>query len=242
MWLTRQAIKPIEQSFEQLKQFTADASHELRSPLTAIKTSVEVMQSHPERIHSADVKKVEDIASATNQMALLVEDLLLLARTDGSRSATAVDWVSVPLDELLEDLVDFLELQAEEKGITLKSDLAVGVFVKGDAGQLRRLFSNLLENALQYTSAGGTVTLSMTKFDRGVTVSVEDTGIGIAPEDLRRVFDRFWRADKARNRREGGSGLGLAIALAIARRHGGEITVTSQVGAGSCFRVRLPAV
>lgn len=242
MWLTGQSLKPIEQSFEQLKQFTADASHELRSPLTAIKTSVEVMQSHPERIHSADVKKVEDIASATNQMAILVGDLLLLARTDGSRSAGAVDWVSVPLEELLEDLVDFLELQAEEKGITLKSDLAADVFVKGDAGQLRRLFSNLLENALQYTSAGGTVTLSMTKLDRGVTVSVEDTGIGIAPEDVRRVFDRFWRADKARSRREGGSGLGLAIALAIARRHGGEITVTSQVGAGSCFRVRLPAV
>jgi OmpR-family two-component system manganese-sensing sensor histidine kinase len=82
----------------------------------------------------------------------------------------------------------------------------------------------------------------MTKFDRGVTVSVEDTGIGIAPEDVRRVFDRFWRADKARSRREGGSGLGLAIAQAISRRHGGEITVTSQVGAGTCFRVRLPAV
>ncbi len=249
LWLTRQSLKPVKQSFQQLKQFTqqlkqftADASHELRSPLTAIKTSVQVMMNHPERIHPADVEKLNAIASATNQMAHLVEDLLLLARTDATDTTPIPQWVAIPLDEVLEDLVDFLSPQAEAKGITLRSHLKSGVAVKGDATRVRRLFSGLLENALQYTLFGGTVTVSLTHLGRSVFVNVEDTGIGIAPEHIPLVFDRFWRADRARSHREGGLGLGLAIAQAIARSHGGEITVSSQVGVGSCFQVRLPVI
>lgn len=238
--LIRQSLKPIEQSFQQLKQFTADASHELRSPLTVIKTSVQVMKSHPERIHPADVKKLDAIASATNQMTRLVEDLLFLARTEATVTTWALEWVSIPVDELLEDLVDFLSPQAEAKEITLKLDLPAGVFIKGDSAGVRRLFSNLLENALQYTLVGGTVTISIVSLDRFVVISVEDTGIGIAPENIPLVFNRFWRADKARSHRESGLGLGLAITQAIAQCHGGEITVSSQVGVGSCFQVRLP--
>jgi signal transduction histidine kinase len=240
LWLTQQSLKPIEQSFQQLKQFTADASHELRSPLTAIKTSVEVMRSHPERIHPADVKKLGAIASATNQMTHLVEDLLLLARTDAASAAPAQDWRAIPLDEVLEDLVELLEPKAVAKAIELQSNLQPNVSVMGDAAQLSRLFSNLLENAIAYTPARGTIALSMHRSDRFVIVSVEDTGIGIAPEQLPLIFHRFWRADKARVQREGGLGLGLAIAQAIAQRHRGEITVTSQFGVGSCFKVRLP--
>ncbi|MFB2919132.1 MULTISPECIES: sensor histidine kinase [Aerosakkonema] len=240
LWLTKQALKPIEASFQQLKQFTADASHELRSPLTAIKTSVDVMQNHPERIHPADVKKLGAIASATQQMSRLVEDLLLLARMDAVTVAVQHEWIAIPLDEMLEDLLEMLELQAEEKEIYLKSNLLAGIFVKGDAVKLVRLFANLLENALQYTPAGGTVTLTMKNVDKYVVISVEDTGIGIAPFDLKSVFDRFWRADKARSRRQGGQGMGLTIAQAIAQFHGGEITVSSEVGVGSSFRVRLP--
>ncbi|MFB2836445.1 sensor histidine kinase [Floridanema evergladense] len=242
LWLTRQSLKPIIQSFQQLKQFTADASHELRSPLTAIKTSVDVMRNHPERIHPADEKKLAAIASATQQMSSLVEDLLLLTRMDAQTATINQQLIPIPLDEILSDLVDFLELQAEEKEITLKSHLLTGVFVKGDATKLTRLFANLIENALQYTPKGGTVTIFMKRLDRSVIVSVEDTGIGIAAENLPFVFDRFWRADKARTRREGGLGMGLAIAQAIAKHHHGEITVTSQLGVGSCFRVRLPVI
>lgn len=242
-WLTKQSLKPVEQSFQRLKQFTADASHELRSPLTAVKTSVEVMMNHPERIHPMDVKKLAAIASATNEMARLVEDLLLLARTDGTAVEEALNWVFIPLDELLEDLVELFLAQAENKGMTLELKISDEVSVKGDATGLKRLFSNLLQNALQYTPSGGTVTISMVKVDdEFVVVNVEDTGIGIAPEHISLIFNRFWRADKARSRRSGGLGLGLAIAQAIAYTHGGEITVKSQVGAGSCFQVRLPAV
>lgn len=239
-WLTRQSLKPIEQSFQQLKQFTADASHELRSPLTAVKTSIEVMMNHPERIHPADVKKLKAIAQASNQMTRLVEDLLLLARIDTTSKTPVVESISIPLDELLEDLVDLLQPQAEAKEITLKLDSSNEVFVKGNANQLKRLFANLLENALQYTLGGGSVKVVIISLERFVVINIEDSGVGIESEHIPLVFHRFWRADKARNRREGGMGLGLAIAQAIAQQHKGEITLSSQVGVGSCFQVRLP--
>lgn len=249
-WLTRQSLQPIERGFQRLQQFTADASHELRSPITVVKTSIEVIQSHPERIHAADVKKLAAIASATNQMTHLVEDLLLLARTDADPTLSAVKLIPIGIDEILEDLIDWLSPTAQAKGITFKCYLPNGVFVKADVAQLKRLFSNLLENALQYTLPKGTVTVSIFRLDWFVVTRVEDTGIGIAPECTQLVFDRFWRADQARTacggasltHREKGSGLGLAIAQAIAQRHGGEISVTSQVGIGSCFEVRLPVV
>ncbi|MEH2272108.1 MAG: HAMP domain-containing sensor histidine kinase [Nostoc sp.] len=239
-WLTRQSLQPIEQSIEQLKQFTADASHELRSPLTIIKTSVEVIMNYPERIHPANLNKLEAISSASNQMTRLVEDLLLLARSDAVTSTKMITSISIPLDELLEDLVEFLEPQAISKEITLKSEISTEVFIKGEAIQLKRLFSNLLQNALHYTPKGGTVIVSLVKLERFVAINVQDTGIGVAPEQIPLIFNRFWRADQARNQREGGLGLGLAIALAIARTHGGDIIVTSEIGVGSCFQVRLP--
>jgi signal transduction histidine kinase len=240
-WLTRLSLIPVEQSFQKLKQFTADASHELRSPLTVVKTSVDVMLERSERFYPADVKKMHAIASATNEMTSLVEDLLLLARTDAALTPT-FEWVSIPLDELLEDLVDLLQPQAQLKKITLHLEISDLVYVKGNANQLKRLFSNLLENAIKYTMTEGIVSVSLVKRDRYVFVHVNDTGIGIAPEHLPLVFHRFWRADQARNRREGGVGLGLAIAQAIAYTHGGEITVKSQIGVGSCFQVRLLAM
>ena len=238
-WLTQQSLQPIEQSFQQLKQFTADASHELRSPLTAIHTSVEVMQSHPERIHPADSHKLTVIASATAQMTHMIEDLLLLARADGEVLHQPSPRI-LPLDELLEEVVDSFALQAEAKSIVLKADLAIATPVKGDANQLKRAFYNLLANALQYTPEGGTVTVASSTQDDWVTVKITDTGIGIAPEHLSLVFDRFWRADQARTRRAGGSGLGLAIVQGIVRSHRGEITVSSQIEVGSCFQIHLP--
>jgi signal transduction histidine kinase len=237
-WLTRRSLQPIEQSVWQLKQFTADASHELRSPLTVIQTTTEVMQSHPERIHPADTQKVEAIASATKQMASLVEDLLLLTRSDALPGSEAHR--PIPIDEILEDLLTRLQPQAIAQNITLTAAGITPTWISGSGNSLYRLFANLLENALQYTPSGGKISLSLRKTRSEAWVAVEDTGIGIDPDHLPRVFDRFWRADRARSHRAGGAGLGLAIAQAIAQTHGGEITVTSQVGVGSCFQVRLP--
>ncbi|HAJ63790.1 MAG TPA: two-component sensor histidine kinase [Cyanobacteria bacterium UBA8543] len=241
LWLTQNALEPIEQSFEQLKQFTADASHELRGPLSVIQNSVEVMRNHPERIHPKDAKKLASIASATTQMSHLTQDLLFLARTDAGVSILAREWKLIYLDKVLHNLMELFELLAQSKKIDLKYESMATVSVMGDEAQLTRLISNLLENALQYTPSEGQVILSLTKQGRFAIVSVKDTGIGIERENLPFIFNRFWRADKARSRREGGTGLGLAIAQAIAKRHGGKITVSSQVDVGSCFQVRLPA-
>lgn len=241
LWLTQNAIEPIEKSFKQLKQFTADASHELRGPLSVIQASVEVMRNHPERIHPKDAKKLASIASATTQMSHLAEDLLFLARTESGVSTPACEWTSIALDNVLQNLMELFEALAQEKKIALEYQCITPVSVMGNEGQLTRLISNLLENALQYTLPDGQVTLTLTKQNRYAIVSVQDNGIGIEREDMPYVFDRFWRADKARSRREGGTGLGLAIAQAIAQRHKGKITVTSEIEVGSCFQVRLPA-
>lgn len=240
IWLTKQSLRPIEQSFQQLKQFTADAAHELRSPLAAMKTSVQVMQYYPERFHPQDLRKIDALALTTDHMIRLVEDLLLLARMDTMDLSETQQWVTLSLTEILEDLLELFQSQAQAKGITLQSNLLAGVIVKGDGAQITRIFSNLLENALQYTPSGGKVILTLNCDEDSAIVTVEDTGIGIASEHLPLIFDRFWRADKARSRRAGGMGMGLAIAKALVQRHRGEISVSSQLSVGSCFRVCLP--
>ncbi|MGP1385665.1 MAG: sensor histidine kinase [Thainema sp.] len=239
VWLTREALKPVLISFDQLKQFTADASHELRNPLTAIRASIAVMQTHPERIHPADADKLSAIASASVQMSQLIDDLLLLARMD-RQAPDRQAWHPIPLDELLEDLVNVYHDQAEQANIGLKLQLTDALEVVGDAAQLQRLFTNLLTNALRYTPTGGTVTVSLQRSGGQAVINIQDTGIGIAPEQLPHIFDRFWRADSARSQHDGGIGLGLAIAKAVVQRHDGSITVQSKLGAGSCFQVKLP--
>ncbi len=236
IWLTRQAMRPIEESFQRLKQFTADASHELRSPLMAIKTNVSVALKYPGGMRPADAEKFEAIASATAQMTDLTEDLLLLARSD---QAPSRNWQPVNLTLILEKVLQLYQPQAAAKEIHFKSQLAESLYLLGDADQLTRLFTNLITNALHYTPARGIVEVEASQVGHSLVVNVEDTGIGIAPEHLERIFDQFWRADQSRSYWQSGSGLGLAIAKTIAKRHGGMINVTSQVGVGSCFTVRF---
>lgn len=240
IWLTKQSLKPIEQSFQQLKQFTADAAHELRSPLAAMKASIQVMQYYPERIHPQDLKKISAIALTTDRMIRLVEDLLLLARMDIIDLSETQSWETLSLTKILVNLLGLFQSQAQEKGISLQSNLLSEVIIRGDRTQITCIFSNLIENALKYTPSGGKVTLSLKCERDSVIVTVEDTGIGIAPKDLPLIFDRFWRADKARSRRAKGMGLGLAIAQALVQRHRGKISVSSQLSIGSSFQVRLP--
>lgn len=239
VWLTRQAMQPIEESFQKLRQFTADASHELRSPLMAIKSNVSVALKYPDGMRPTDAEKFDAIASATNQMTHLTEDLLLLARSD---KVAKPERQTVNLTETLKKLVELYQPQAQTKQITLQAHLAPSSFIFGDTAQLIRLFTNLIVNALHYTPEGGKVEVKLSRTGQNLVVDVNDTGIGIAPEHLSRVFDRFWRADQSRSHWEGGSGLGLAIAQSIAQSHSGTIGVSSQVGVGSCFTVRLPSM
>ncbi|MGQ4650474.1 ATP-binding protein [Lyngbya aestuarii] len=238
LWLTRKAMQPIEQSFQRLKQFTGDASHELRSPLMAITTNVEVALEYPEGMRSTDAKKFNAIANAADQMTRLTEDLLLLARNDQVQSPLQE---TVNLQEILHKLVELYQPQVDAKEINLRIKSTKPLYVLGDAVQLTRVFANLMQNALQYTPTGGLVEIQTNQVDWQLYVSVKDTGIGMTPEQLQHVFDRFWRADQARSYQSKGFGLGLAIAQSLVQNHGGLLTVTSQLGVGSCFTVRLPA-
>ena len=238
VWLTQQAMQPIEQSFERLQQFTADASHELRSPLMAIKSNAAVALKYAEGMRNSDAEKFEAIASATRQMTRLTEDLLLLARTDRDRHQ---DCQPVNLTAILRHLIQFYTPEAASKQIQLKADLPESLYLSGDAAQLTQLFTNLLINALQYTPAQGSIAIEAHQQGASLQVKVRDTGIGIASTHLPRIFDRFWRADSSRSYSSGGSGLGLAIAQSVVQTHGGSIAVQSQLGEGSCFTVLLPA-
>ncbi len=181
--------------------------------------------------------------------------MLLLTRIDSDSFQETVTWVDLCLTEILEDLLELFQSSAQAKKITLESYLLSNVMLKGDGAELARLsnvmlkgdgaelarlFRNLIENALQYTPAGGKVTVAMKQERQNILVRIEDTGLGIAPEHLSSIFDRFWRADQARTRRAGGMGMGLSIAMAIAKRYQGKILVTSQLDLGSCFEVKLP--
>jgi signal transduction histidine kinase len=235
--LTRLAMQPAERSFQRLKQFTDDASHELRSPLMAIATNVGVALAYPESNRSdSDTEKFTIIASAAQQMTRLTEDLLFLARTD---QVPHPHQEMCDLAELLAEVVKLYQPQAVAKQIRLQLLGSKHLILLGDADQLKRLFTNLLVNALHYTPAGGQVEIRHRLVGRQIVVTVKDTGIGIPAAQLDRIFDRFWRAEQSRSYQSGGAGLGLAIALAIAKTHGGTITVTSEPDVGSCFTVQL---
>jgi len=236
--LTRQTMKPIERSFAQLQQFTADASHELRSPLMAIQSNAQVALKYADGMRSGDAEKFAAIASATNQITQLTDDLLLLARTDMLPQRHPIE---LNLTALLTDIVQLYQPQATAKSIQLQITITDNLYAIGHELALRRLFTNLLDNALRYTPKGGHVSVHGRANGSQLVLMVQDTGIGIAPEQLNNVFDRFWRADPSRSVDSGGFGLGLAIAQTIAHEHGGKITVFSQLGSGSCFTVELPA-
>jgi two-component system, OmpR family, manganese sensing sensor histidine kinase len=240
VFLTSMVIKPIKASFLNLKQFTADASHELRNPLTVIMTTIQLMESHSGQLSTDDVQKLTTISTASEQIRRIVEDLRFLSHTDEIVDPSQIDYPKVPLDEILQDIVEIFEPDAESKKLNLESYLSSGISIKGDTHQLKRLFTNLLDNAIKYSRTGGIVKLFLEKQKNFAVVRVEDTGIGIPQEYMHLIFQRFWRAETARVQAKEGLGLGLAITQAIVERHLGKITVNSKVGVGSCFHVYLP--
>jgi two-component system, OmpR family, manganese sensing sensor histidine kinase len=233
--LTRRAVRPVTHTVQTLREFTADASHELRGPLTAIASNADAALRDAERNPARDRTRFEAIAHGAKQMSRLTSDLLLLASADRSleRELFVVD-----LGALLEKLTSRYGTRFALAGIALHLIMDETAIVYGNPDQIERILANLVENALRYTRAGGSVSIETARKRTEVVIMVRDTGIGIAPEHLDRIFGRFWRADPVRS--EGGSGLGLAIARALARRHGGDVTVSSRIGLGSEFVVSFP--
>ncbi|MGC1216366.1 MAG: HAMP domain-containing sensor histidine kinase [Phormidesmis sp.] len=237
-WLNRQAMQPIEASFARLKQFTADASHELRSPLMAISSNAEVSLKYSEGMRDDDREAMTAMLSASDQMRSLTEDLLLLARTD---KVSPVKFALLDLSNSLKNLLQLYYAQAAEKEINLTTDLEAGLTILGDSASLTRAFTNLIQNAIRYTTKGGNIQLQAKYVGHQVQVSLQDSGIGIEKANLEKVFERFWRADKARKYDDAGSGLGLSITRAIVENHGGTIEVSSKFGMGSRFVVTFSA-
>jgi two-component system OmpR family sensor kinase len=232
-----QMIGRLEKAFAQQRRFVADASHELRTPVAAIRSMTEVALSQP--TDSEDyVDVLREVNAEAERLGRLTNDLLALARADEGQ--VQFDNDAVRLDLLAADAVESLEPLANERNITLSTETLRPATVRGDAARLIQGIIGLVDNALTYTNAGGFVSVSVEAQGTTAQLIVHDTGIGIAQEDLGHIFERFYRADPARSRSAGGCGLGLAIVDWVVRAHNGSVTVESQLGKGSTFTVRLP--
>ncbi|HLO48356.1 MAG TPA: two-component system sensor histidine kinase RppB [Kamptonema sp.] len=238
-WLAGLAMQPIYQSYQQIQQFTADAAHELRTPLAAARATVESALLMPDLDEKEARDVLRTIERQNQRLTHLVTDLLLLARMD--KQPTPVQSQLCCLNDVISDLIEELAALAIAANVTLTSEVRVHqpLSIIGDRDQLYRLVSNLIVNAIQYTAAGGKVTVILEKSDHLVIIHVQDTGIGIAAKDQKQIFDRFYRVNSSRDRVTGGAGLGLAIAQAIALAHRGSLTVQSELGRGSIFTLRF---
>ncbi len=238
-WLSGKAIKPMEETFAVLKQFMSDAGHELKTPIAVIHATCDNLAADLDT-NSPALERVDVIRRSADRMQRLVSDLLLLTKSE--KAQLTLQMVPMRFDMLLREVLGEFGDLCEDKGIELKADdIAVGR-MHGDKDALHRMIANLLENASNYTNSGGTITVSLKAVGSGLVLSVSDTGIGIPPESLEKIFDRFYRVDESRTRAKGGSGLGLSIVRAIAESHHGNVTVHSEVGVGTTFTISLPAI
>lgn len=233
----------VEQSFMTLRRFTADASHELKTPLMVLRAGVERSLIHPDTPDEV-VGILDESLAQLNWMSELVGNLLTLARADEGRAS--LDLASCDLSELITEVWETAELLAEENGlaaVTLERP-ARPVKAVVDHGRIHELLLNLITNAIKYTPAGGRVAMRLFERQQAIVIEVEDTGVGIAPGDIPHIFERFWRVDKVRTRggEKAGSGLGLAISQWIVEAHGGTIQVKSRPGRGTTFTVTLPSL
>ncbi|MCI0365509.1 MAG: HAMP domain-containing histidine kinase, partial [Phycisphaerales bacterium] len=231
-------VGELERSEEQRRSLTADVAHELRTPLHILQGNLEglidgVYQPTPDHLHM--------MLDETQLISRLVDDLRTLSLAESGHLPLHIE--DVPAADLLADVATSFSAPAESAGIAIRVEAQSlnGHAIPVDAMRINQVLGNLVANALRYTPAGGTITLSGAPVDGGVRLKVSDTGSGIAPDDLPHIFDRFWKADKSRSREGGsGSGLGLAIARQLVHLHGGQIDVKSQPDRGTVFTIDLP--
>ena len=238
LFLSSLALRPVERAWEQQRQFVADASHELKTPLTVILANTGIVLSHPSDTVEQQGKWISFIEEEAVRMRGLVEDLLFLAKSDAARQP--LHPMTFSMSDLVTGCLLPFESVAFEAGVALHSAIAPGLTLTGDEGHLRRLVMILLDNAVKYAGDGGSVTLTLDRVQDKIRLSVHNTGTPIPPEHLPHLFERFYRVDGARNRSEGGYGLGLAIARSITLTHHGKIWAESAPGAGTTFTVLLP--
>jgi heavy metal sensor kinase len=232
------AFTQLERAYSQMRQFIADASHELRTPVAAVRGEVQVALKRP-RTSDEYRESLGTIYEEAVHMSGIVDDLFTLARADAGERP--LEMRRIYLDELVAEVCRTLRPLAEERGVALECAPAPNdIEVEVDEALVRRAVVNLVDNAVKYTEPGGSVQLTASRDGDRARVDVVDTGIGIAPDDQERVFERFYRVDKARVRSEGGAGLGLSIVRWAVEEHGGTVAVRSEPGRGSAFSILLP--
>lgn len=236
-WLAGRTLRPIRQALESQRQFVSDASHELRTPIAVAKANAALLLADPESSIETHIDQAEAVATELDHLSVLVGDLTTLARADEGRAALLFE--TVDLGELTGEVTRDMGALADVLGVALRC-VTQPVRVRGDRARLRQLVVILLDNSLKYADQGGNVYVRCAPEGSRAELTVTDDGAGISPQDQKRIFQRFYRADSERTRARGGTGLGLAIGKWIVEAHGGRIVVESQPGQGTTFRVRLP--
>jgi heavy metal sensor kinase len=230
-------ISRLQRSFDEVRRFTADAAHELRTPLAAMRTEAEVALRSP-RSPERDTRVLENLLEEIERLTRLVNHLLFLCREDTGTGVS--QFRQVRLDQLVREVCEHMDVAAREKGLDLRVDLPKACEVNGEPDRLRQLFFNLFDNAIKYTAPGGRVTVESEPSNGHARVSVTDTGIGIPSQHLPHVFERFYRVDSSRSLETDGNGLGLAICRSIAESHAGRLEIESTFGSGTRITLVLP--
>ena len=230
-----QMLDRIQTLLTEIKEMTDHIAHDLRSPLTRIRGHAEVTLTTAKSLNEYETMAAGTIEEC-DRLLDMINTMLLISKTESGVDTFSVE--EIELTALVQEACELFSPTAEDKGVTLRCDVPEKSRLAGDTRMIQRMLSNLLDNAIKYTPSGGSVTVSLEEKEEHLVISVTDTGIGISPGDLPRIFERFYRCDQSRSQE--GIGLGLSLARAIARAHGGDITATSLPNQGSTFKVTLP--
>lgn len=237
LFLSKWALKPVHQAWTKQKQFVADASHELKTPLTVILANTNILLSHKDDTISNQLKWIDNTHAEAERMKELVDNLLFLAKSDSDRTPFVIKKFN--LSDIIWSCILPFESIAFENKVVINEEIESDIYISGDEGQLKQLIMILLDNACKYTEKNGSINISLTKESSHIHLTVNNTGVSIPSEDLEHIFERFYRSDKSRVREKGGYGLGLSIAESIVKNHHGKISAYSSVDSGTTFDVIL---
>lgn len=233
-------IDKIEMQEQKRQEFVSNASHELKTPLSSIKLIADSLLQTPDAPREMEEEFLNDMNIQVDRLTRIIDKLLALTKMDDTAAVSRMHFTVMDIEELTQNVVKALKPLADSKNITLSYESDIGIFSRIEKDRLWEAIYNILDNSIKYTKDGGTVKMSVEREENCAVITISDSGIGIAQSEIYKIFDRFYRVDKARSRETGGTGLGLSIALTAVELHGGNIQVESEEGVGSRFKIIIP--